>query len=239
MRLFILSILFLSLYNNGYCQTVERILASCETQLDSNTEFHNKMTYTLFKSHTDNEVIEKMSGVSAKKKDTYYSKIGPTEFIFSPLLTLKISNPEKAVVISNPTFNENLFNVRITSKLLEHFNAQQVIDHEGFWECILDPITNDSPYSKYIIHISKKDYRLLRQILYLSDPILYKDNNGNPFNEPQRLEIAFSKRSKTELPKDTFDVNTYVQLIDNQYIPSPRISGYKIINAQTKTISIN
>lgn len=234
--------LFIAVFlsSNVYCQTIEGILKEYEEQLNKTYNFQADITYTLFEGNTGNKVLEKLNGISAKYNQSYYSKIGPTEFIFNKKYSLKISHAEKVMVISDPAFRNDLLSLNVSSILLNQFTSEGVKDNGAFWECTFLPKNNTAiPYSKYVIHISKTNYQLLKQILFFSTPIKHKDKNKEQYVKNQRLEIKFKNQSNKVFSEDKFLLNTYTSLFNSEYKPKPIIGDYEIINTLTNTLTIN
>lgn len=240
MRLFITPI-FIFLVVFGHSQTIESILKNYEEQLNLKHDFQTKTTYTLYEGNTGNKVLEKLDGISAKFNQAYYSKIGPTEFIFNEGYSLKISHAEKVMLISDAAFKDNLSSLNISSALFSQFASEEVKDKGRFWECRFSPKKGTTlPYYNYIIHFSKTNYKILKQVLFFSKPIKHKDENKEQYIENQRLEIDYNNQLKKEkISKEKFLLHTYVSLSDTTYEAEPIIGGYQIINTLKNTLVIN
>lgn len=229
---------FLFLLNTN-AQNIKAILEGCEKHQLNKEQLINEISYTLYEDFTSNRVLEKLSGISVKFKDRYYTKIGLTEFVFNSEHALKISNNEKVIIISKISPNDRLMNFDMTESLLDFFVCENIKDKDGVWECSFIPKRENSkeqhPYTKCVLYIEKDNFQMLKQTLYFSKPINHNYKDKEQYVKNQRLEIDFKKTNKNiDFFKEKTLISNYVSLEGDEYKAQGKINDYLVVNAITQ-----
>jgi len=173
--------------------------------------------------------------VCFKKARTFYSKIGPTEFVFSPEFTIKVSHAEKALVLSDAALNTDILNGNVTLDAFSKFNVLPLKDQKIAWLCSFTPKSGEVvPYKQVDLYIDKASYQILKQVIYFEKPLNHGYKNKAQYATPQRLEIVFTNQQVKEISLDEeFRLEYYVSLNGQVYEPHKRIGDYNVINALT------
>lgn len=199
---------------------------------EENTEHQFKMTFKLFTTYKSNVVSESYSGVVVRDNSNFYSKIGTTEYVKLKKKFIKVDNESKLININQKEENfsyRELFNL---DKMLNNFDVYDLKSDSEFWICTLtSPAITFIPYGKVIIYISKKDFTLAKQIIYILKSNGYKDKTGKIQKDYPRLEINYSdfKTSNTGF-QEKLKLEHFIKIHKNFYTPSGSYLQYKIVD---------
>lgn len=228
MRVFFITLSIL--FNTSiYAQSFESIIEGYFEHVKSLQSFQVTITYNLYKSHSSNEITESMNGLSARNNDKLYAQIGPTEFFLGKDRSIKVSNAQKMMVITNSNVKQDIMSSSFTAEQLSHFTSEKVEDKGTFWSCYLIPNDAKVTPNPMEIHINKRDYSLKKQVVYFSNKMHQTNKDQNKSKENQRLEISFGNYN--DLSSDTaqkLSLAHYVKLKESDYIPVGQYKNYDI-----------
>jgi hypothetical protein len=112
-----------------------------------------------------------------------------------------------------------------------NFTSFSLTSTKDLWICSLTaPKVTFVPYSRVVVFLSKKDYRIVKQVLYLLKTVKYKDSKGNVKTDFPRIEIEFSNFSyNIDNVIGKLTASNYFQVRGNEVLTSKRYTGYKIV----------
>lgn len=218
----------------AYCithaQTAKDVLQKTAQQYSLAKPLQYKSTYKLYKDSNSKKVEESYNGSYFKNaQNEVYSKIGETEILNSKTVYLKISNPEKAVEISNPLPEySGDFDIK---PLLDVCKIEKFTDHKTYWEITLTAKPYSSlSYSKIIVQITK-GYFLQKQIFYYSTAVNFSNDYRKPDPRYPKLEITNTNHNRNSVNAALFNSKTYFSTSANkQIILAERLKKYEIID---------
>lgn len=192
-------------------------------------EYKFNTSYDLY-ANNSNKAIESYSGFFVKKNTNYYSKIGQTEFIVTSDRTIKIDNESKLIqhFKGESTQENRLYDL---VKYCDNFGTFDLSSTEKYWICTLNSReVTFVPYSKVIIYLSKKDYSIVKQELFLISQITTKDAKGKEVYSYPKLQITFSDFKIEEQKLDYFKTSNYIEYKKGRYHPVKKYSSYQIVD---------
>ena len=192
---------------------------------------HFKFTtnHSMYAGNTK-QPLESYNGFFIKKNANYYSKIGDTEFVFSSGSTLKIDNESKLMqYINDESSKENLL-YDLTSQM-GNFGTFELKSTNDYWICTLNSReVTFIPYSKIIIYLSKKDYSIVKQELFLISQVKIKDEKGKDVYVYPKLQITFKDLTFSEQSEEYFKMTNYIEIKKGKYYPVKKYSSYQIVD---------
>lgn len=226
----LLTLLLLICCTIMYSQSYEKIIEGYLEHIKSLQNFEVAMTYKVYKTHTSKDAIESMNGLSASSKKNLYTEIGPTEFFVGDDRSVKVSNKQKMILVTNSNMKQDVMSSSFSAEQLSYFTPKRVEDKGTFWSCYLVPNNVKETPNPVELHISKKDYSLKKQIVYFSKAIQGDyENQDQKEDKQQRLEISFlAYKPISPLTKQKLSLEHYVKLKGNDYIPVGSYKGYEI-----------
>lgn len=186
-------------------------------------------SYDLY-ANNSNKPIESYGGFFVKNKKNYYSKIGQTEFIITTDRTIKIDNESKLMQhFKGEATQENLLYDLV--KYCDNFGTFNISSTDKYWICTLNSREMTFvPYSKVVIYLSKKDYSIVKQELFLISQITTKDAKGKDVYSYPKLQITFSDFKIEEQKLDYFKTSNYIEFKKGTYYPAKKYSSYQIVD---------
>ncbi len=222
---------FSSKQNNDDKAKIADLLKKSKNYYDKQKQFKFNTTYDLFAGNTK-KAIESYNGIFIKKDKNYYSKIGQTEFIFSAGNTLKIDNESKLIQFvkdENKVSSEKM--IYDLTNHFDNFGTFELKSNETQWICILHAReVTFVPYSKIVIYLSKKDYSILKQELFLISQIKIKNDKGKEIYVFPKLQITFTNLASENQNEDFFKINNYIEERKGKYYPIKKYSSYQIVD---------
>jgi len=213
-------------------QTLSEIIQGAQNYT-ANNDFKVAITYQLFKGVDGNNIIEEYKGMYAKNKDSYYSKIKNTEIVYTPTFYVKVNHDQKAMVFVNNQVNKEQKNSLVDlDAILKNFENIKIIDKGSYWQCEMVAIEySQSPFSKIIMDINKKNYAIKKQVLYLTNMIDFSDNERTKaeYNIP-KLILTYSNYSDlSTYDLGLFKKNKYTTSSNGKVAPATKYKDYEII----------
>lgn len=204
-------------------QVVE-LLKKSKSYYQKNKQFSFRINYELFAGNSK-KAIEQYSGFFVRKADNYYSKIGDSECIQTLGFTLKIDHETKLMQYFKESKSSESIVYDMTS-YYGNFGAFELKSDADYWICTLSAReVTFVPYSKVVLFLSKKDYSIVKQELYLITTVTIKNQEVFPV-----LKIFFSD-FKAEIQRDDyFEINKYITLKKGKYYPTNSYRSYQIVD---------
>jgi hypothetical protein len=202
-----------------------------DTYVNSNS-YSIGAVYNMYPDSISSIKIDQQKATFYKNENDYYLKMADAEIIVTDSFFIKISHSEKMMLYSKMNTSKK---ERYTSQLpfynLEsQFKTKTVNDKGKYWEFVMTGSLSISiPYNKIILHVSKDDYVIKKQV-YVFNRSLEKQFNPESKNTGERLEIITTKFSVS--PKDLGDklnLEKYLTITDNTLTSSNYTKNYKII----------
>lgn len=215
----------------GDRKKISDIFSKSKKCYENAVEFKLNTEYKLFPTYKSTVVSEKYTGVVYRKTQNMYAKIDKTEFITAGNTNIKIDNESKLMQFDNEG-GENTERPYDISNLLSNFEVFELTEDSTNYICTMTgPAITMVPYGKAIIYISKTDYSISRQILYLLTQGTYINSKGKQVNDFPRLEIIFSGFQTKNIDfGNKFEVSNYITKNKNKTLPSTRYKDYTIID---------
>jgi len=213
-----------------HSQNIKEILTHIQQEVSTN-DFKVNLKYQLFKGVDGEKSLESFDGIYLKSGVNFYNKIKNTETIVGNDFMVKINHDQKAMLYDNFEIDKSkptdMLNLTI---LLKNFESPSVQDLGETWKCEMTAVEySQMPYSKVVLFVDKKTYRIKKQILFLTSIMNFSDD-ATDFNIP-RLEIEYSNyTSVNATDKLLFKREKYISIKNNKIIPSSRFKEYEIIN---------
>lgn len=228
--LFVLFFLLTSFNSGNDKQKILEIIRETKKNYENLQNFEITMDYKLYSTYNSMLVTEAYSGIMIKKKETFYSKIGATEFFRDNNYFIKIDHNSKAMQYSNSKHEESYKFYNMLDKYLEYFSKFELVSDKNIWICTLSaPEISVVPYNKIIFHIDKTDHSIKKQVLYLLVENKYKNTKGKIETGFPRLEITTGK-SNNIVPANKFNIKNYVYINKGKVLPAGQFEKYKIID---------
>lgn len=204
--------------------------------LNKSKDFYEKQQHFKFTTtHSmyagdSKKALESYNGFFIKKGTSYYSKIGQTEFVFSSGSMLKIDNESKLMqYLKDENAEENVL-YDLTSQM-SNFGTFELKNTNDHWICTLNSReVTFIPYSKIIIHLSKKDYSIVKQELFLISQVKMKDDIGKDVYVYPKLQITFKELTFAEQSEEYFKMSNYIEIKKGKCYPVKKYSSYQIID---------
>ncbi|MCF6133252.1 hypothetical protein [Flavobacterium wongokense] len=193
--------------------------------------YYLESDYKLFVNYTSNEVKEAYKGITLKKGENMYTKLGSSEMISTNNLFIKIDNDNKRMKVDKISSNAQKPILELNS-YINYFSGYRLTESNGQWICTLTTSkVSVVPYSKIIVYINKNDYQIQKQELFFLTKYQTKIVNGKPKLDYPRLQIIYSNFKKSGFPpNDYFNVDNYVKKTNQKYYPIKKYKSYTIVD---------
>lgn len=223
------SFLLMSYGVNDDKQKIVELLKKSKNYYDKTNQFKMNTSYKVYLGNS-NKAVESYDGLFIKNNKNYYSKIGETEFIVTPTNTIKIDNESRLMqYIKEENSGEQVIYDLV--KYCDNFGTFNLTSNSTDWICTLNSReVTFIPYSKIIIYLSKTDYSITKQELYILSTIPDKDSNGKVTNKYPKLEITFSDIKLNELVEEYFKLSNYIEIKKGKFYPVKKYSSYQIVD---------
>lgn len=213
----------------GYSQDAKEIFKKVGEQYGTAKPLQYKVSYALFKDLDSKKVEESYAGVFYKNaQNEMYTKIGNTEILNTKKVNLKVSHPEKVIVINKPVANyKGDFDIK---PLLDMCKIEKCTDMKTFWEITLK--TNSFtglPYSKIIVRVSKT-YFIQKQVFYYSAPSNFSKDYRKPDSHYPRLEVTYSNFNRNPVTASLFNTQSYFTSSGGKIVLSQQLKKYEIVD---------
>lgn len=195
------------------------IIKKASDKLNTDAYYAYDTQYKMYEDYESNRAKETYAGFLLKKNNIYYYKIKNTEFVGFKNYSVMVSNDEKSILISKQARQQFPLDL---SKYLKGFTTKLLKSDKNEYVCELVPTKiSQIMVSKIVLHINKSDYSIIRQKLYLLNPMENDEKSTKP-----RLEVTFRPKAKKPAADD------FLVTERNYYIITS--SGYKIANRYKK-----
>lgn len=221
----------LQLSAQGDKKEIVMLLEKAKKTYERNNTFKITSLYKLYPSYKTLVPKERYGGIFIKKKDEYYTKIGTTEMVQTKDHQIIVDNKEKKISFSNIDKSSEADKSYDLTQLCLNFNSFVLTETNDVWICTLTaPKVTFVPYSKIIIYLSKKNFTMIKQVLYLLKTVKYKNSQGKIVQNQPKLEIEFTSfNTKIDDMLNKFSPSNYVQVRKKEIQPSEKYLGYKVI----------
>lgn len=205
------------------------LLQKSKVFYDDKEQFQMNTSYNLYVG-SSNKAIESYKGLFVKKNKNYYSKIGATEFVIIGKNMIKIDNESKLMQhLSYDNSSEQVIYDMI--KYCDNFGTFELKSEGNEWVCILKSREfTFVPYSKILIYLSKNDFSISKQVLFLLNQVPVKDSNGKERYSFPKLEISFSDINLNKEVNSYFNINDYLVVKKDKYAPGKKYITYQIVD---------
>ncbi|MDX6187721.1 hypothetical protein SGQ83_00015 [Flavobacterium sp. Fl-318] len=214
----------------GHCQTVNEVLQQMGKQYSAARPFQYHSEYTLYKNAESKKIEQSYKGIFMKNAaNEIYLKIDQTEILNSKTVNIKISHPEKAILLSDPI--RNYFGSLDIKPLLEFCEIESFKDCKTYWEITLTAKNYSSlPYSRIIIQVSRKFF-LQKSIFYYSSTVNFSKDYRMPKPSYPRLEVTNTNFSRKAVNATLFTSPYYFTSCGkNICVLASRLKQYQVID---------
>jgi hypothetical protein len=211
----------------GYAQTVEQVFKKLNTQYSAPQPLQYKSEYRLYKAENLKKAEEVYGGTYFKNAaDDTFVTIGDMEILNTRKLNLKVSNSERAIVISNPV---NVIRGELDMKQV--LNLCTIRDFKKIlsgWQIALIPKKySNLPYSLIVIDVNK-EYFLQKQVFYYNSKMNFSKDYRRSDDHLPRLEITFREYSRTNPSKSVFSTARYFNTVKGQLVFGAKYKNYEV-----------
>lgn len=199
-----------------------------------NKDFKLKIDYSVYKGF-DNSVAEsKISGYFEKNDTLSKQSLDGVDTYSSSKFQISIDRKSKLIIINN--------GVADPYKMLGKEELKKNIESADVVEFIPETSTEDKgilfkfnnpfrEYDKVEFFYNKKSFLINKIVFYTNDgSFMGEDWEGVNV----RAEVNFTKITPSKLNVTDFKLETYVKLINNEFIGIGRYSDYKVIDLRIK-----
>ena len=212
--------------------TAQQIIRNASKAFNEAPYITNNSNYNLYENYNSKKVYRNYTGIVLKKNNINYFKIKNTEFVSFKNIGIKINHDQKAIVIEKQKKSTDESPLSLTN-YLEAYNAKLIETDKNNYICELTPnkITQVM-LSKIVIHIRKKDYHIVKQILFFVEKMETKNAKGKSIYSTPRLEITFTPRQKNE-KRDNILISkeNYFTEKGNELVLSNKFSTYQLFKS--------
>lgn len=207
----------------------KEIFSKTEKFYKERSNYAQDVTYQFFDLKNPTIATETLRGSIEKKGDNYYSKVGPTEFIYLDDIFLKINHEEKAVMYSKVPNKKMVTPIDITA-LTDYFETVKISDKNNSILCeVVFRQKSNLPYTKMVIVLDSKNFSIIKQELYIIPGVSYPSiSAGNRKTTEGKMVISFSP-SITSKKTDVFNKSNYLKNTSKISL-SNKLSSYQLYN---------
>lgn len=206
----------------------KEIFSKTEKFYKERSSYSLDVTYKFFDLKIPTTATETLKGHIEKNGDNYYSKIGPTEFIYLDDIFLKINHDEKAVMYSKVPNRKMTTPIDITA-LTDYFKSVKILNKNNTLMCeVIFKEKPHLPYTKMIMVLDSKNYSIIKQELFMLPGVSYPSiAAGNKKTTEGKMEISFSPN--TSKRTDVFNKSNYLKNSSTVSL-SNKLSSYQLYN---------
>lgn len=219
-------------YTQNNLPKVENVIQKVSQTYTSSPTYMFDMKYELYQDKETLKVEESYLGKVIRNHNNYYSKIHHTEFVQFEDSNVKINHDEKAILYLKDSLKTTKTVFSDIVSLIGQFKDVSIRQNNEVFICefIAKDVTLLS-YSKVVLYINKNDYTIQKQVMYLSNAMVFKDQNGNQTVSNPRLEISFSKfNHKIDGNQKLLAKASYITNVGHNITTSSELSTYELIN---------
>lgn len=227
---FIIVFLIITLYS--FCiqaqdlTEVKELFSKTEAYYKNANEYSLKASYQFFEED-NSKATETLAGLILKNGTNYYSKIGPTEFIYIDDNFIKINHTQKAVLFSKITDEKTKTPVELSS-LLKYFESVSISKNKGMVICnLLFKRLNNLPYSKMILFLDANDFSIKKQELYMLSGFVYPWQNNRDITKAGKVVISLNKQTTDTINSSIFNIANYIKGVKEISL-SKKLVGYTL-----------
>ncbi|MFT7900106.1 MULTISPECIES: hypothetical protein [Flavobacteriaceae] len=230
-------LLFLISFSTVVAQSkVKVILNSYKKTVEKDKEYQVNLTYKIYKGYSETLPYEVQEGVFYKKMNNSYTSLSNVEIINTENTYLKINHNEKAILIANGVKKPQELHLNL-DELFKYLEAEIIKENPKFWTIKFTPrgeITQ-LPFSKLIIELNKKTFRVKRQLFYYLNKMNFSENLRETDEANVKLEVLFKNYKTSHFKKliGVFDIKKYIKKEKGIYKPKGAIGGYEVVNLKT------
>jgi hypothetical protein len=171
------------------------------------------LSYGIHYSYTSKKaggnIVDSLLIVCKSHGNSYYSKIGPAEFVQNNQYNLAVHHQTKSIIINNPVVKEPgvLSTINMDTAFLQNHVDSVLVKEDKESKTISLLFGNASPYIFYTITFSKKNY-LIEKINYC---IKQPDEEGEEGSTDEiTFSMLFSKYDRSNFDDSFFSEKGYV-----------------------------
>ncbi|KLT67778.1 hypothetical protein [Flavobacterium sp. ABG] len=230
-----LFISFLTIATTGYSQTANEVLQQMSKQYSRTEPLQYNSNYVLYKTAESKTIEQAYKGIFIKNvANEVYMKIDQTEILNSKTINVKISHSEKAIQIADPV--KSYFGSFDIKPLLDLCKIEAIKDFKTYWEITLKAKNySNLPYSKIVVHISKK-YFIEKSIFYYSTAVNFSKDYRSPKSYYPRLEVINTNFNRKAVNNTLFTTKNYFVAVNkNKPVPAERLKNYEVIDQRNSS----
>lgn len=183
------------LYTTAQEVTVKGVLENTAAYYTGKDNYRINMTFSLLQGFTGKKVTESYKGIMDKHGDYVKTVFQESEVHQFPKVQLTMDNVNKTATLSELSLDNN--NPAQMASLLQYYTkSQKIVDGGKTWICELvaeHQMFSQLPYGKILLYVSKKDYRMVKQVFYFKHLVPFRDNDSKKSVRDQaRLLIEFN-----------------------------------------------
>lgn len=215
--------------------TAQEVLDKVVMYYQDHPDLEYTLTYSLYRDFKAPKIIEQYQGVLSKDTQNTYLKIKDTEFITTQGDFLKINHEQKQMqFVKNAAGKEgpNPLNIKA---YLKYFSTKEVFKENGLLVCKLStPQFTQLPYGTIWMYVNPNTFELEKQIMELTAPKSFKDENGAFTSDLKYLQIELGTPQNEVDIKSKITIGTYITLKNKKYQPTAVYKEYQLTNSSIK-----
>ncbi|WP_396591858.1 hypothetical protein [Allomuricauda sp. R78024] len=216
----VLLFFFLCVSTNGKAQSVEEVLNKVTDFYKNTPQYRVQMNFTLLRGLNGNKVTESYDAFMERNGN--YTKnviLGTSVFVFQNGQIVMDQSNKKITYSKDATLSKLSANFNMNS-FLEYYKSSQLIDLGEKWICEMVSANRNFfqlPYSKIELHINKRNYSVVKQVLYFANLIpFYNKENKTTKQDYGRMVIALSHDFDAKV--DKLKLSDFVTVLPNNNV---------------------
>ncbi len=214
--------------------TAEVLLENAKNYYQMAGDYSVEATYSMFRGKTNNNLLEKQQMITYKRGNSFYTKMGPMEYLVTQNQVVKINHLQKAMEYTANTSGQGWESSFLdVTQYLNQFATKEVTKTANNYILQLStPLLTQLPYTTIVLSFDKETFSLVKQELTLAGNIAYKDPKGKERYDLKRLVIDITSFT-TSFPKSikkTMNISAYVNTTTRDVRPNGDFLGYTLID---------
>lgn len=195
-------------------------------------DFALEMQYTLYKGFKKDSISEQYTATTVKKDALMKMSMSDYTMYVYKDLQLTVDPSAKSLYVNPKSLNSDpMAMVNQVSLMKTTYDIEVISKTNGVIKLSLTPkLEVMMPYSKIEVALSAKEYKMLSQTLYYSQPIPFKDAKGQVTSDDACLEVKLKELS---LPKESIPAMSEFIIgssASNNLRLAPKYATYQLID---------